>query len=219
MLSRFIPALIALSLAASPAGAVIVGGSVTGGTALGQGGTFVELTLPFNPPNGPANTVGNNTFQTPNLYGFNEDQNILLGADLVADLGGTLTAGTTVASHYIFFDPRNTTSIIGSVTFDSEILGVITSTGLLLASDFLANTGVTYLNPGLRGLEANTDSVSLSDMFTLALAWTASTPGDYVRVLTARSPGAEVVPLPAAIPLFLTGLAGMGLMKRRRKQA
>lgn len=200
----------------APANATIISGAVTGGQAQSQGGVFEKLTLPFDPPNGAINTVGNNTFQTPNLYGFDEDQNILLGADLSVD-GGTISAGTVVASHYIFFDPNNSTTITGSVTFDSEILGVVSSTGLLAASDFLANTGVTYLNPGLRGLEANTDSYSLSDAFTIAIAWRASTPGDYIRVLTARSPGAPEVPIPGAIPLFLSGLAGFGFMKRRRK--
>ena len=29
----------------------------------------------------------------------------------------------------------------------------------------------------------------------------------------------EVIPLPAALPLFLTGLAGLGLMRRRKRQA
>jgi hypothetical protein len=36
----------------------------------------------------------------------------------------------TVVSHYIFFDPGPTQEMIGTVDFDSDILGIITSTGL-----------------------------------------------------------------------------------------
>lgn len=210
-------AVIAASVTLGSAHATIIGGSVTGGSAQTAGGTFQKLTLPFDPPNGALNTVGNNTFQTPNLYGFDEDQNILLAADLSIDGGGSISSGTVVASHYIFFDPGPTQSITGTITFDSEILGIASSTGLMAASDFLANSGVTYLNPTLRGLESG-DTYSLVDAFTLAISWTASTPGDYIRVLTATSPGAEV-PLPAAAPLFLSALLAGGWASRKKKRA
>src|SRR5437016_5084421 len=65
-------------LMAGPVLATITGGAVTGGTALGAGGTFVKLTPPLANPFGPPNSVGNDTFQSPNLFGFDEDQNILL---------------------------------------------------------------------------------------------------------------------------------------------
>src|SRR5215510_11311977 len=57
----------------APASATIIGGTVTGGTALGAGGTFVELTAALSNPFGPPDSVGNNNFQSPNLYGFDED--------------------------------------------------------------------------------------------------------------------------------------------------
>ena len=149
----------ALSL---PAGATIISGQVTGGSALTAGGTFVKLTPPLSNPFGPPNSVGDDNFQSPNLFGFDEDQNILLTAPLTVDVGSSpIPAGTTVASHYIFFDPGPTENIIGTVNFDAPILGIITSTDNLAASDFLANTGVNYLNPGERGLEAG-DSVTIS---------------------------------------------------------
>ena len=170
--------------------ATIIGGAVTTGT-----GTFNILTPPLANPHGPPNSVGNNTFQDNNLYGFDEDQNVLVGPgalsvnEIVGGGPGTIAAGTEVASHYVFFDPRPTTSQAGYVDFDAKILAVITSTGNLLASDYLANTGVNYLNPTARGLEAG-DSATIDGLlnYRLRVDWTASTPGDYVRVLTEHSP-------------------------------
>jgi len=202
MIRRLLLATSSLLLATS-AQAVIIGGAVTdiagavGNDAFNQGGVFVELSLPFTPPNGPANTVGNNTFQTPNLYGFNEGQNITLGAGgLSVNQSSTgsnlLAAGTVIASHYVFFDPGPSTRQQGYVDFDADILGVITSTSLLAASDSLLNNNVNYLNPGMRGLESNTDSVSIGgagEENRLYVSWQAASPGDFVRVLTGFSSG------------------------------
>jgi len=201
------------------ASATIISGDVTGGTSQTQGGSFIKLSTPFTESN-PDNTVGNNTFQTPNLYGFDEGQNITLTADInvdfLADTGasGSISAGSTVASHYIFFDPKNTTTQQGSITFDSNIYGVITSTTNLNNSDFLVNTGVTYLNPTLRGLENNDHvSISSSDPKTIVVNWAADNPGDYIRVLTDFSPAA--VPVPATFWLFGSSL--LGFLGFRRK--
>ena len=57
-----------IGLFSIPAYATIVSGSVTGGASLGQSGTFVNLSVPFTESN-PDNTVGDDTFQTPHLYG------------------------------------------------------------------------------------------------------------------------------------------------------
>ncbi len=148
--------------------------------------------------------MGNDNFQSPNLYGFDEDQNILLAAPLAVDVGTSpIPAGSIVASHYIFFDPGPAQRVIGTVDFDSDVLAVITSTGLLAASDFLANTGVNYLNPGQRGLEPG-DSVTISGPRQILFDTTASSPGDYVRVLTTFSPAAT--PEPGGVWLLGVGL-------------
>jgi PEP-CTERM motif len=191
---------------------------VTGGSAQAAGGTFVKLTVPLANPFGPPNSVGDDNFQSPNLFGFDEDQNILLTAPLTVDVGASpIPAGTTVASTYIFFDPGPAEQVIGTVNFDSDVLAVITSTPTLAASDFLANTGVNYLNPGNRGLEAG-DSVTISRPRQILFDTFASSPGDYVRVLTEFSPAAAgTVPEPRSLMLFGSGLVSMGLFLRRKR--
>ena len=126
-------AVLSLGLATT-ADALILSGTVTGGSAFSAGGTFTNLGAAFLGP------VGADNFDTFNLYGFDERQDVTLGSALNANFGTSpLAAGTTVSSHYIFFDPANTDDIIGSVLFDAPILAVMTSTGNLAASDFLAN--------------------------------------------------------------------------------
>jgi PEP-CTERM motif len=198
------------------AAATIISGVVTGGSAQAAGGTFVKLTVPLANPFGPPNSVGDDNFQSPNLFGFDEDQNILLTAPLTVDVGTSpIPAGTTVASHYIFFDPGPAEQVIGTVNFDSDVLAVITSTKTLADSDFLAHTGVNYLSPNDRGLEAG-DSVTISGPQQILFDTFASSPGDYVRVLTAFSPAAAAVPEPGSLILLGGGLLSMGLFLRRK---
>lgn len=194
---------------------------VTGGVTLGSG-SFVKLFPPLANPFGAANSVGQDTFQNNNLYAFDEDQNVFVGpGNLLAEItpgniAGTVLAGTEVASHYVFFDPQSATQT-GYVDFDSNILAVFTSTPSLAASDYLANTGVNYLNPGLRGLEPGDSAVIDSTLaYRLNVHWTAASPGDYVRVLTAHSPS---VP-DAGSTLLLLGCALVGLrgLDRYRKR-
>jgi hypothetical protein len=183
-----------LGLSVLPASATVIAGGVLGESPL-PAGKFIKLAVPLRNPFGPGNSVGENTFDNPNLYAFDEDQNILLKADLSTDVGKHLIpAGKVVASHYVFFDPGPGTEIFGIVEFDSPVLAIITSTDKLAASDFLANTGVHYLNPGARGLEPG-DSVMITGPNQITFHTVASNPGDYVRVLTEFSPRAKRITL------------------------
>jgi hypothetical protein len=182
-------------LASSGARATIIGGAVTGGNSLTAKGVFKKLTPPLSNPHGATNSVGNDTFNDPNLYGFDENQNFIGAAPLHVDvsrngLPGVIPARTEVASHYVFFDPVNTPHQIGYVDFDGEILAIITSRFNLISSDFLARTSVNYLSPTKRGLEADTDSARIDPNHPnrLLVNWAASSPGDYIRVLTVHSP-------------------------------
>lgn len=179
------PTLIAALIAglASTAEAYVLGGAIR--DQLG-GGAFVKL----NPDD--AFAVGADTFDTDDLYAFDEDQNILLEKPIRVDIGGergVIEAGAVVASHYVFFDSISGVQI-GYVDFDAVILGVAVTQSTMAATDFLASTKVTYLNPELRGLERG-DYVWIDpeDPFRLWVYWAGSSPGDYIRVFTARSPG------------------------------
>ncbi|HUL34258.1 MAG TPA: PEP-CTERM sorting domain-containing protein [Candidatus Eisenbacteria bacterium] len=200
-----------------PAFADITGGAVTGGTAQTAGGTFVLLSTPLPNLFGPPNSVGNDNFQSPDLYGFNENQNVLLAAPLSVDVGSSpIPTGTLISSQYIFFDPGPSQHVIGTVDFDSDVLAIITSTTYLAASDFLANSGVNYLNPSGRGLEAG-DSVTISGLQQITFDTVASSPGDYVRVITAGT-GTTTTPAPepGTLALLLIGFVGMWAIGGKR---
>lgn len=180
---RYVLSVLILLSCYSDAHAFTLTGKVTGGF---NDGRFIKL-IPS-----PDLIVGNDTYQNDNLYAFDEDQNIVLYEDLEVDIGinGTIIPkGTTVASHYVFFDPNFGAHQIGYIEFDAAVLGIATSTFTLRASDFLASTDVTYLNPVLRGLEFE-DSVWIDkeNPFRIWVNWVASSPGDYIRVFTASSP-------------------------------
>lgn len=199
---------------ALPANATIIGGAVTGGTALGVGGVFEKLIVPFasTPTN---NTTGDDNQQSPNLFGFDEEQNIVITSTIQVNIGTNPVNGDVVASHYIGFDPAVALTQIGYIDFDADIYGVATSLTNLSDSDFLANTGVTYLSDSLRGLEGG-DSVMIdpTNSKRLLVNWFANSPGDYVRVFTQFS--AAAVPAPPVAGFLLLG-AGFFAIRRRRR--
>jgi hypothetical protein len=208
---------LALLVACVPARADIIGGMVTGGTALLAGGTFVKLTTPLLNPFGPPDSVGNDNFQSPNLFAFDEIQNFTLSAPLVEDVGlSTIAAGTVISSYYVFFDPGPTEEVIGTVNFDSTVLGIITGTSALASSDFLAAAGVNYLNPADRGLEAG-DSVTISGAQQILFDTVASSPGDYVRVITVGTPETTPAPEPGSAAPMALGVSGLAVFGRKRK--
>jgi len=181
--------LLLVPVGAQNAFAIVTSGDVTGGTALTiDGGVFEKLT----PPIGMA---GNDNHQSPNLFAFDETQNVVIPAGGVttnqcfAAVGTCpIPEGTVVASHYVFFDPDPIRTQEGTVDFDSDVYAIISSTANLLASDFLITTNADYQNPGARGLEAG-DFVTKTGSQQITVDWAASTPGDYVRVLTLFSQG------------------------------
>jgi len=201
-----------LALAGCLSADEITGGAVTGGSAFTAGGVFMLLTTPLANPFGPPDSVDKNNFQSPDLYAFDESSTVL-GANLIVNVGSSpIPAGTVVSSEYIFFDPGPSQHIVGTVTFATDVLGVITSTSDLAASDFLGAPGVNYLDPANRGLEAG-DSVTISAPNQITVNFTASSPGDYIRVITAGP--ASAVPEPGTVGLLAGGMLALAFFRRR----
>ncbi len=172
------------------------------------------------------------------IQAFNEIIGYILLADLDVDGGTDIAAGTRVDSHMIFLNsgPGNDNTLIehgaggnqnaASFTFDGMILGVMSdSTGLLEvnSSSFLGAPGTTYPIAAFaaRGLEGNAFPGTANDWYSFALStinlgMRVTEPGDWIRVVTVSA-----VPVPAALPLFGTGLGILGFLgwRRRRKAA
>lgn len=208
--------------AGNVAHAAVVGGVgvlLTAGDTASESG-FTNLPLPFGNVSNPADTVGQNNFNDNELYAFDEVQALTLTADLALD-NGVIAAGTTISSHYVFFDPPGGfgAELEGSVQFDGAILGVITSDAGLVATDSdLGAPEVAYVAAeGTRGLESSDFAVVDSqDDRLLNVFFIAGNPGDYLRVITA--PPVNEVPLPATLPLALvTCLIAASRIKRRHR--
>lgn len=174
--------------------------------------------------------IPNPVVQNPNdgiLLAWNEIQNFTLTEDLrvdrVADpdapfvqpIGNDflILAGTIVSSHYIQWDPGNGSQdrVDTTLVFDSDIFAFVTADQNLFDSDFLGLPGIDYADFGLRGLEAGDSTVFGADPTRVEISWSAGNPGDWTRVITASR-----IPIPAALPLFLGALAGIGWFNLRR---
>ena len=164
-------------------------------------------------------SVTNATVTNLGIQGFNEQQGVVLASDLSVD-GGVIAAGTRVDSHMLFLNkPAGVGGTLSHQdvewTFSGQILGVMIDVGGLdeaASTAILGALGTTYATFNNRGLEGN-DSVFISGA-TLTTNFFVTQPGDWIRVITASE-----VPVPAALPLMLAGLAGLRGAARRRKKA
>lgn len=175
-------------------------------------------------------------------FAFNEKQNHLLTSGLSVDWiapsftnAGTIAAGTRVNSHLIHVDSLDTNTgpnpliLSGmSITFDTEILGLIFSdlnegaANLLGKSDgVLGAAGTTYPANNLQaqagrrfdfGVEAPTDFFTVSgNRLTFNFDVRVSDGFmDQMRIVTA-------VPEPASFALAGLALLGLGLQRRGRQ--
>ncbi|MEM6304721.1 MAG: hypothetical protein AAF744_08380 [Pseudomonadota bacterium] len=173
-----------LATLATAAQAVVIDGEILQQEGNGEF-VILDTDKPF--------AVGQDNFNTDHLYAFDEDQNIVLERAIRVDIGGEMgiiPGGMTVASHYVFFDSWSGVQR-GYVLFDAPILGIAAYQDTMAATDFLANTQVRYISTELRGLEEG-DRVWIDrdDPHRLWVYWAGSSPGDYIRVFTERSPTA-----------------------------
>ena len=140
------------------------------------------------------------------LLVWNEVQNFVLTEDLRVDRvadpsasfiipdgsGYKILAGTTVSSHYVQWDPGagSGSTVTATLDFDSDIFAFITADQKMFDSDAqLGLPGIDYNDFPLRGLESNDVTTIVGDK--VDISWSAGSPGDWTRLITAFSPAAD----------------------------
>lgn len=165
--------------------------------------------------NAPAR-IRNGSFDNADVLVFAEAAGFTLTEALKLDGGVTLAKGTVVDVFYVIFDPAARTKKMGGVTFDVEILGIASTTGLLRKTDFLGKPGTDYGRFSNRGFESVPGTSRRDDLmisasgFTLNYNIRANNPGDAVRVVVAH------VPEPSTALMLAAGCAGLARIGRRR---
>ncbi len=190
-----------------------------------------NCTKTITPPN-PISPDPNNGI----LLGWDELQNITLTEDLRVDrvfdetvdfiepdssgTGFVIKSGTVVSSHYLQWDPGagSSQTVQATIEFDSRIFAFITNDQKLFNSDeILGLPNFNYNNFGFRGLESG-DTTNFNNELA-DINWTASSPGDWTRLITAFSPSVdgETTPEPiSTISLLMLGTLGINSAVKRR---
>jgi hypothetical protein len=109
-------------------------------------------------------------------------------------VSGAVDAGTVVQSYMARLDPRQNNGITrtGSITFNSDILGVIVTSGFAATDSILGRGGIIYntnVNRGLELGENSNESFAIStDRRTLEFTmYVLNQPTDDIRIITADS--------------------------------
>ncbi|HEX3482396.1 MAG TPA: hypothetical protein VHT91_45590 [Kofleriaceae bacterium] len=129
------------------------------------------------------------------LFSFNERQCLPVPAGGLKTDGGVIPAGTLVSSHFLHGDPVTNLLLSGQVLFNGPILGVISSSGGLDASDVpFGAPGTTYPTGfGPRGLEAGMADAYAIIAGGFGIAARMEVPPlsflDQIRVITRCCPG------------------------------
>jgi hypothetical protein len=166
---------------------VLVGGGALTALAsiVGVGGDAVELTLD--------NVCQDQNESDTEIRAFDENQCITLKNDLVTDQG-VIPAGTAVSCHIARSDPDSPpTTLQGGMLFDAPILGVISSSAGLNASDDPCGLDTTtYCQEAFRGLEAGqADAYQLVSDCGLKVRMEVTEFQDQARIITECCPEGE----------------------------
>ena len=134
------------------------------------------------------------------------DLALQLEVDQMVD-SGSFTSGFIqgfAASEIPFSASAVTTTVTGIDSINFQFLLTYIPTG----NTTQAGLDFDFFEGGINVFDCNPTPC----VFTQIPQWTVSLQGQ-------PAPPLNVIPLPAALPLFLTGLAGLGLMRRRKRQA
>ena len=150
----------------------------------------------------PPNAASGGATDPTNILAWDERQGVTLASPLKVDIvspgtydassdlvNATIATGTVVDSHMLHSDrPGNTGSSVrtGTVTFPTDIVGVLVATGVKFNnSDILGSPGTIYPG-GPRGLElgGQGDIVILPDLRTLQTTMNVFGSVDEIRVIT-----------------------------------
>jgi hypothetical protein len=129
------------------------------------------------------------------LFAFDERQCFPVPAGGLATDNGNIPAGIWVSSHFLHGDPVTNLLLDGRVLFNGPILGVISSSGGLDASDAAYGAPGTTYPTGLapRGLEAGTADAYAIIAGGFGIAARMQVPPlsflDQIRVITRCCPG------------------------------
>jgi len=135
---------------------------------------------------------------------------------------GTIAAGTLVNSYFLHTDAvgssaLNTRIYTGSMTFNTDIIGVIVlSPQLTTSTAILGHPGTVYDSVG-QGIELGSpeDTVTISGR-TLSFSFLTNLGADDIRIVT--SVIVTSVPEPLSSTLMLIGLGALGLRARMRRR-
>ena len=170
-----------------------------------------DVTVISPPPSAVAGAFSNNL-----IYLFPERTSFLLTSNVPVDISDpgfipvtnnfflsptNIFAGTTVDSYYLHHGGTSSNALSGSITFDSDVIGIVClSSNLVRSQRILGAPGTTYQpTTGQQGYELGPnpplDSIQLStDRRTVTVTTAAALTGfpDDLRIITAQ----PVLPLP-----------------------
>jgi hypothetical protein len=133
---------------------------------------------------------------------------------------GTIAQGTLADVWFFHSDPPNSvsTEYVGTMTFDTPVLGIIDTDSKLNATDpTLGHPGTTYpTGLGNRGLESPDTFTLSANKMTISFDFTTSSAVDEIRILVAPS----AVPEPSSVLLgsiFAGLLVGHVTFRRYRR--
>lgn len=215
---------LALTLPTFASAAIV---SAVGADAFGAGGSGAASIVT------PADVLEDGASNTAQ-QGFDEVQNhTTLQAYSYLDnalMTQSLAAGSVIDSHMIFLNTDGSARADHedvTWTFTGKIIGLMANRNgsmEIASSAELGAAGVTYeFGTGgvldARGLEDINGNQSNDDAFSfsgnvLTLTMRVTEPGDWVRVITEVAP----VPVPAGLPLLLTGLGVFGFLRKRNRK-